>query len=68
MSAPHLIGRIIDPIYAMAIGAGAAAVRIRREEKEKGRTTEQSIESLKRRINMAMEQSPTATTTSSKTG
>jgi hypothetical protein len=32
----------------------AATVRINREEKEKGKTTEQTIESLRRRINLAL--------------
>ncbi|KAK5703031.1 hypothetical protein LTR97_003977 [Elasticomyces elasticus] len=55
MSAPYLIGRVIDPLYAVFIGAGAAAVRIRREEKEKGRDVSQSVESLKERMNILFE-------------
>ncbi|KAK5730340.1 hypothetical protein LTR15_000277 [Elasticomyces elasticus] len=55
MSAPYLIGRVIDPLYAVFIGAGAAAVRIRREEKEKGRDVSQSVESLKKRMNILFE-------------
>ncbi|KAK5727628.1 hypothetical protein LTR17_012588 [Elasticomyces elasticus] len=55
MSAPYLIGRVIDPLYAVFIGAGAAAVRIRREEKEKGRSTSDSVESLKQRVQMLFE-------------
>ncbi|KAK3646553.1 hypothetical protein LTR56_000457 [Elasticomyces elasticus] len=55
MSAPYLIGRVIDPLYAVFIGAGAAAVRIRREEKEKGRNTSESVESLKQRVQMLFE-------------
>jgi len=49
--------RAIDPIFATSIGVAAAVVRINREEKEKGRSTEQSIETLKRRVNMVMEKS-----------
>lgn len=41
--------RSFDPIFALSIGFTAAAVRINREEKEKGRTTEQTLEALKRR-------------------
>lgn len=41
--------RFFDPIFALSIGFTAAAVRINREEKEKGRTTEQTMEALKRR-------------------
>lgn len=41
--------RFFDPIFALSIGFTAAAVRINREEKEKGRTTEQTLEALKRR-------------------
>ncbi|TKA73124.1 hypothetical protein B0A55_06259 [Friedmanniomyces simplex] len=55
MSAPYLIGRVIDPLYAVFIGAGAAAVRIRREEKEKGRTVAGSVEGLKKRVGLLFE-------------
>lgn len=41
--------RFFDPIFALSIGFTAAAVKINREEKEKGRTTEQTMEALKRR-------------------
>lgn len=41
--------RFFDPIFALSIGFTAAAVRINREEKEKGRTTEQTMAALKRR-------------------
>ena len=47
--------RIIDPIYAVFIGAGAAAVRIRREEKAQGRSVEESVESVRRRVGMLFE-------------
>lgn len=46
--------RTLDPIFALSIGVAAAAVRINREEKEKGRSREQTVESLKRRINLAL--------------
>jgi len=49
MSAPYLISKAIDPIFAMSVGTLAAVVRINREEKEKGFTTDQTIASLKRR-------------------
>ncbi|CAK4029919.1 hypothetical protein MYCFIDRAFT_52915 [Lecanosticta acicola] len=55
MSAPYLISRAIDPIFAVSVGITAAAVRINREEKEKGRTTEQTMEALKRRTGMLFE-------------
>nr|POF14866.1 hypothetical protein CFP56_71250 [Quercus suber] len=38
--------------YPISIGIAAAAVRINREEKEQGRSTAQSYESLKRRVAM----------------
>jgi L-cystine uptake protein TcyP (sodium:dicarboxylate symporter family) len=44
----YIISRVADPIFALLIGVGAAATRIRREEKEKGKTTQQSMDSLKR--------------------
>jgi cell division protein FtsB len=43
------LSRAIDPIFAVSVGALAAVVRINREEKEKGRSTDQTIASLKRR-------------------
>lgn len=45
MSAPaHLISKVADPIFAVFIGLGAAAVRINREEKELGHSPQQTIE------------------------
>lgn len=54
--------RFFDPIFALSIGFTAAAVRINREEKEKGRSTEQTLEALKRRTSRLVFGS-TATTT-----
>lgn len=45
--------RTLDPIFAMSVGITAAAVRINREEKEKGKSFEQSKESLRRRVDLA---------------
>jgi hypothetical protein len=45
--------RGIDPFFAMGIGIAAAAVRINREEKEKGKSTQQSVESFRRRLALA---------------
>ena len=39
----------------MGIGIAAAGVRINREEKEKGRSTRESVEALKRRWALAVE-------------
>ncbi|KAK5660742.1 hypothetical protein OQA88_12108 [Cercophora sp. LCS_1] len=44
----YIISRVADPIFALAIGVAAAATRINREEKEKGRTTQETIESARR--------------------
>ncbi|CZS88676.1 uncharacterized protein RAG0_00342 [Rhynchosporium agropyri] len=57
MPPPHaiptnLISRVGDPIFAVLIGLGAAATRINREEKEKGRSTEETVQSGLRRIGM----------------
>ncbi|KAI4745128.1 hypothetical protein E4T50_04505 [Aureobasidium sp. EXF-12298] len=43
----------LDPVFALFIGGSAAVVRINRDEKEKGKTTQETIESLKRRIGKA---------------
>ena len=42
--------RNLDPVFAFAIGSAAAATRINREEKEKGKSTDQTIESLRARV------------------
>jgi non-classical export protein 1 len=39
----HIISKIGDPIFAVFIGLSAAATRINREEKELGRSTQQTI-------------------------
>jgi hypothetical protein len=44
----YIISRAADPIFALAIGISAAALRINREEKEKGKTTQQTIEAARR--------------------
>jgi hypothetical protein len=44
------VNRSLDPIFAISIGLAAALTRINREEREKGRNTDQSIEVLKRRV------------------
>lgn len=45
--------RTLDPLFAISIGLAAAATRINREEKEKGRSTQQTIELVKRRWGLA---------------
>ena len=49
---PNMASRGLDPILAMSVGIAAAAVRINREEKEKGRSTQETIDSLGRRTSM----------------
>lgn len=39
----YIISRAVDPLFAVFIGISAAALRINREEKEKGRTTQETI-------------------------
>jgi hypothetical protein len=49
MPAPtYIISRVADPIFAVFIGVSAAAMRINREEKEKGKTTRQTFNSALR--------------------
>jgi len=45
--------RSLDPIFAISIGLAAAVTRINREEKEKGRSTAQSVDVLKKRWSLA---------------
>lgn len=54
------ISRAVDPIFAVSVGVAAAAVRINREEKEKGRTTQESYSALKRRFNMLFQSNKVA--------
>ncbi|KAH6670062.1 hypothetical protein B0J14DRAFT_657153 [Halenospora varia] len=54
MPAPaHIISKIGDPIFAVFIGLSAAAMRINREEKELGRSTQQTIDAGLRRIGIS---------------
>lgn len=49
MAAPvYIISRVVDPIFAVFIGVSAAALRINREEKEKGRTTQEICQIARR--------------------
>ena len=48
-----MIHRRLDPIFAISIGLAAAFTRINREEKEKGRSTQESLDVLKRRWSLA---------------
>ena len=45
--------RTLDPIFAVSVGITAAVVRINREEKEKGKSFEESKASLQRRAALA---------------
>ncbi|KAL2755155.1 hypothetical protein ACRALDRAFT_211788 [Sodiomyces alcalophilus JCM 7366] len=51
MSTPaYIVSRVADPIFAVAIGLSAAAVRINREGKDKGLTTRETVEAGKRHV------------------
>ncbi|KAF1353394.1 hypothetical protein BDV97DRAFT_396230 [Delphinella strobiligena] len=57
MSAPryaYIISKNLDPVFAVFIGASAAAVKINRDEKEKGKSTQDIFEALRRRIGKAV--------------
>lgn len=43
-SPTYIISKVSDPIFAVVIGLGAAAMRINREEKELGRSSQQTID------------------------
>lgn len=45
--------RGLDPVFAISIGLAAAVTRINREEKENGRSSQESMDVLKRRWNLA---------------
>ncbi|TLS25928.1 hypothetical protein PpBr36_07185 [Pyricularia pennisetigena] len=46
----YIISRVADPIFAVFIGISAAVTRVKREEKEKGRTSAQTMDAFKRRL------------------
>ncbi|KAL5373810.1 hypothetical protein DPSP01_012427 [Paraphaeosphaeria sporulosa] len=50
MAYQYIISRTLDPIFAVSIGLAAAATRINREEKDKGRSTAQTVDVFKRRV------------------
>ncbi|KUI60631.1 hypothetical protein VP1G_11151 [Cytospora mali] len=57
MPAPtYIISKVADPIFAVFIGLSAAATRINREEKEKGRTTSETINAGLRHKNRAFQE------------
>ena len=59
MPAPaHLISKVGDPIFALFIGLSAATTRISREEKEMGRTTQQTIDAGLRYFVLSLEMHP----------
>jgi hypothetical protein len=47
--------RGLDPLFAISIGLAAAVTRINREEKEKGRSTQQIVDVARRRWGIAWE-------------
>ncbi|KAF2671889.1 hypothetical protein BT63DRAFT_452393 [Microthyrium microscopicum] len=48
----YLISRNLDPLFAISIGIGAAAIRIRKDETKKGFTSQQTIDTVKRRARL----------------
>lgn len=49
MAAPtYIISRVADPIFGIFIGISAAALRINREEKAAGKTTQQTLDAIRR--------------------
>ncbi|KAF2443511.1 hypothetical protein P171DRAFT_432755 [Karstenula rhodostoma CBS 690.94] len=52
MAYQYIISRTLDPIFAVSIGLAAAATRINREEKERGRSTGQTVHVFKRRVGL----------------
>jgi len=54
MAAPtYIIGRVADPIFALFIGVTAAATRINREQKAKGKTSNETIQDGLRRLGLS---------------
>ncbi|KAL9078781.1 MAG: hypothetical protein Q9157_002301 [Trypethelium eluteriae] len=64
MSAPYIISKSLDPLFAIGIGLAAAGVRIRREEREKGHNWDETIALGKRRVNTLFVTEPESTKSS----
>lgn len=57
MPAPtYIISKVADPIFAVFIGLSAAGTRIKREEKEKGRTTSETLNAGLRHVTPTLSQ------------
>ncbi|KAF2016442.1 hypothetical protein BU24DRAFT_462598 [Aaosphaeria arxii CBS 175.79] len=56
MAYKYIISKSLDPFFAISIGLAAALTRISREEKEQGRSMQQSIELFKKRSGIAWEE------------
>ncbi|OCK85309.1 hypothetical protein K432DRAFT_400398 [Lepidopterella palustris CBS 459.81] len=52
MAYAFIISKTLDPIFAISIGVGAAAARINRDEKAKGRSTAEIFGLFKRRVGL----------------
>ena len=48
----YTLYRSLDPVFAIGIGLAAAGIRIRREEREKGHSMNETLEAGKRRLSM----------------
>ncbi|KAJ8111920.1 hypothetical protein OPT61_g5596 [Boeremia exigua] len=58
----NIISKALDPLFAISIGLAAAATRINREEKEKGRSTQETMDVFKRRWALAWQSEPVTAT------
>ncbi|KAH6642623.1 hypothetical protein C7974DRAFT_385807 [Boeremia exigua] len=56
----HIISKTLDPLFAISIGLAAAVTRINREEKEKGRSTQETMDVFKKRWALAWQSEPAA--------
>ncbi|KAF2688648.1 hypothetical protein K458DRAFT_428181 [Lentithecium fluviatile CBS 122367] len=52
MAYQYIISKRLDPLFAISIGLAAAATRINREEKEKGRNAAETGDVFKKRFNI----------------
>lgn len=46
----YLISKIGDPLFALFIGTSAAVTRVRREEREAGHSSQQTVKALNRYV------------------
>jgi len=49
----YLISKRLDPVFAIFVGTTSAWFKVRKDEQAKGRSVQETVDTLKRRVGMA---------------